>query len=304
MIRHPGTYDAMQGGPEGQTFHGDHAQVSYQIPVGARRHPLIFVHGNMQFSRTWQTTPDGREGFQNTFCGAKFPVYRLDLPRRGNAGRSTLPAVLSPTADEQSWFETFRVGLWPGFHPGVQFPRSEEALEQYFRQITPDTGPFDVNVSADAASALLTTVGGGVLMTHSQGGGVGWFAALKNTSVRAIASYEPGSHFPFPDGEVPDPMTSASGPFRAVGLTMAEFMKLTRMPIVLCYGDYIPREPTSIRGLDNWRVRRCLGMRAAIFRAPRFCRLSGLRRTSTLVSLDNTSQTKVPYAQMRTRVRI
>lgn len=255
VIRNPGTYDSTKGGPEGQTLHGDHAQVTYQIPVDARHHPLVFVHGNMQFSRTWQTTPGGREGFQNIFLRRRFPVYLLDLPRRGNAGRSTLPATLTPTADEQAWFETFRVGLWPDFHPGVQFPRSQEALEQYFRQITPDTGPFDVQVSSDAVSALLTKIGGGILVTHSQGGGIGWFAALKNPGVRAIVSYEPGSNFPFPEGEVPDPMPSASGPLKAVGVPLAEFRKLTQLPIVLFYGDYIPREPTPIRGLDNWRVR-------------------------------------------------
>lgn len=258
VIRHPGTYDSTKGGPDGQTLHGDHAQVSYQIPVAARRHPLIFVHGNMQFSRTWQTTPDGREGFQNIFLRRGFPVYLLDLPRRGNAGRSTLPATLTPTADEQAWFETFRVGLWPDFHAGVQFPRSPEALEQYFRQITPDTGPFDVQVSADAVAALLAKIAGGILVTHSQGGGIGWFAALKDPGVRAIASYEPGSNFPFPEGEVPEPMPSASGTLKAVGVPFDEFRKLTRMPIIIFYGDYIPRDPTPIRGLDNWRVRRAM----------------------------------------------
>ncbi len=256
VIRRPGTYDPTQDGQNGQTLHGDHAQVSYQVPVAARRLPLIFVHGNMQFSRTWQTTPDGREGFQNIFLRRGFPVYLLDMPRRGNAGRSTLPATLTPTADEQAWFETFRVGLWPDFHPGVQFPRSPEALDQYFRQITPDTGPFDVQVSSTAVATLLAKIGGGILVTHSQGGGVGWFTALKNPDVRAIVSYEPGSNFPFPEDEVPQPMPCAAGTFKAVGVPMAQFLKLTQMPIVIFYGDYIPSEPTAIRGLDNWRVRR------------------------------------------------
>jgi hypothetical protein len=53
--------------PEGQTFHGDHAYVFYQIPVKARKLPLVFWHGIGQFSKTWETTPDGREGYQNIF---------------------------------------------------------------------------------------------------------------------------------------------------------------------------------------------------------------------------------------------
>src|SRR5689334_18673655 len=59
VITHTGTYDSTKCVPDGQTLHGDHAYVTYQIPVGARKYPLAFVHGNLQFSRTWQTTPDG-----------------------------------------------------------------------------------------------------------------------------------------------------------------------------------------------------------------------------------------------------
>lgn len=51
----------------GHTFHGDHAYVFYQKPMNARTYPLVFAHGVGQFSKTWETTPDGREGFQNLF---------------------------------------------------------------------------------------------------------------------------------------------------------------------------------------------------------------------------------------------
>ena len=47
----------------GRTYHGDHAYVFYQKPVDARKYPLVFAHGVGQFSKTWETTPDGREGF-------------------------------------------------------------------------------------------------------------------------------------------------------------------------------------------------------------------------------------------------
>ena len=59
----------------GHTFHGDHAYVFYQKPVGARKYPLVFAHGVGQFSKTWETTPDGREGFQNIFLRRRFSVY-------------------------------------------------------------------------------------------------------------------------------------------------------------------------------------------------------------------------------------
>jgi hypothetical protein len=60
VISKPGTFDpAKLTAAEGQTLHGDHAYVSYQIPEGARKLPLVMWHGAGQFSKTWETTPDG-----------------------------------------------------------------------------------------------------------------------------------------------------------------------------------------------------------------------------------------------------
>ncbi len=263
VLRHPGHYDSTKAGPEGQTLHGDHAFVTYQIPAEKRRYPLVFVHGNSQFSKTWQTTPDGREGFQTIFLRRGFATYLVASPRRGAAGRSTQGTLIEPKPEDQFWFDAFRIGHWPDYFPGVQFSRDPSALEQFFRQITPDTGPFDVQVVSDAMAALFDQAGPAVLVSHSQGGGVGWWTAIKSAKVRAIVSYEPGSNFPFPLDEVPAPMPSASGPFGAVGVPMADFLKLTRLPIILYYGDYIPEEPTPRRGQDQWRVRLAMARRWA-----------------------------------------
>ncbi len=121
--------------------------------------------------------------------------------------------------------------------------------------MTPNTGAYDANVIADAVSALFSKIGAGVLLTHSQGGGPGWLVAMKNPGVRAIVSYEPGSAYVFPQGEVPAPMQSAAGPLEAVGVPMDEFMKLTRIPIVIYYGDNIPSQPSANPAEDSWRVR-------------------------------------------------
>ena len=256
VLTHPGTYDPMKPqAPDGQTFHGDHAYVFYQVPVNARKLPLVLWHGFGQFSKTWETTPDGREGFQNIFLRRGFGVYVIDQPRRGNAGRSTLPATLTPTPDEQTWFNIFRVGIWPDYFPSAEFSRDPEALNQYFRQMTPNTGPFDVEVLSDAISALFNRIGPAILVTHSQGGGPGWFTAMKNRHVRAVVSYEPGSGFVFPHGEVPAPMPSAGGTLEAVGVPLSDFMRLTRIPIVIFYGDNIPEQPMAVPGQDQWRVR-------------------------------------------------
>jgi pimeloyl-ACP methyl ester carboxylesterase len=255
VITNPGTFDPIKRTPEGQTFHGDHAYVFYQIPVKAKKMPLVLWHGFGQFSKTWETTPDGREGFQNIFLRRGYGVYLMDQPRRGNAGRSTVDATINPVPDEQTWFGTFRVGIWPDYFPGVQFSKDPETLNQYFRSMTPNIGGFDTKVITDAVSALFTKIGPAILVSHSHSGGFGWATAIKSPNVRAIVSYEPGSGFIFPEGEVPAPVESSSGPVSAIGVPMEEFMKLTKIPIVIYYGDNIPVNPDPNPGADGWRAR-------------------------------------------------
>src|SRR6185503_17468812 len=100
--------------------------------------------GHGQSAKTWESTPDGREGFQTIFLRRKFSVYLIDQPRRGRAARSTQATNLSAAPDEQLWFGIFRLGVWPDLYAGVQFPRDEESLNQFFRQMVPNTGPFSM----------------------------------------------------------------------------------------------------------------------------------------------------------------
>lgn len=260
IVSNQGTFDPYNPSPVGQTFHGDHAYVFYQVPARARAYPLVMWHGFGQFSKTWETTPDGREGFQNIFLRKRFPVYLLDQPRRGNAGRGTVEGKVSPTPDEQGWFGTFRLGIWPNYFEGVQFARDSATLSQFFRQMVPNIGPIDINVNAEAVSALFDQIGDGILVTHSHSGGMGWRTAINNAHVKAIISYEPGSGFLFPAGEVPEPMLSAGGTLEAIGVPMEEFQRLTKIPIVIYYGDFIAEEPTNAPGPDGWRVRLAMAM--------------------------------------------
>ncbi|ULQ58485.1 alpha/beta fold hydrolase [Brucepastera parasyntrophica] len=256
MITAPGPFDPRSPlAPAGQTYRGDHASVSYQIPENSKQLPLVFLHGAGSSARVWETTPDGREGFANIFLRRGFSVYLVDQPRRGQAGRTMVEGTVNPTPDEQLLFGQFRLRVWPDFYPGVQFPRDEESLNQYFRQMTPNTGAYNAGVIADAVSALFARTGPGILVTHSQGGGPGWLIAMQNTNVRAVASYEPGSGYVFPPGEVPAPMPSIAGTLSAEEIPLDEFLKLTRFPIVIYYGDNIPSEVTDIPGQENWRIR-------------------------------------------------
>ena len=256
IISAKGTYDAMHPGPAGQTLHGDHASVFYQKPVHARKYPLVFLHGAGQSARTWQSTPDGREGFQTLFVRRGYSVYLVDQPRRGDAGRSTVSATVAAVPDEQFWFGQFRMGLWPNFFPNSQFARGDEALNQFFRQMTPNTGPYDAALIADSMAALFAQIGPGILVTHSQGCGPGWLTALRSDNVRAIVAYEPGSGFVFPQGEAPKPIANSSpfSPLKAEEVPLDQFLKLTRCPIVIYYGDNIPDKPVSQPHQDYWRA--------------------------------------------------
>lgn len=107
----PGTFDARHPmEPTGQTLHGDHARVTYQIPVDPRLLPLLFWHGWWEDSSCWDTTPDGREGFKTLFLRQRFPVYLLDQPRRGSAGKTTVAEAIATDPNEQWFFNQFRLG--------------------------------------------------------------------------------------------------------------------------------------------------------------------------------------------------
>jgi hypothetical protein len=258
----PGAFDPIKQGafnpagtdPAGQTLHGDHAYVFYQVPVNARKLPLVFWHGHGQSAKTWETTPDGREGFQNIFLRRRFSVYLIDQPRRGRAARSTQPVNLTAAPDEQLWFGIFRLGAWPDFYPGVQFSRDPEALNQFFRQMVPNTGPYDPQVNTDAVSALFDRIGPGILVTHSQSGGLGWRAAMRNRNVRAVVSFEPAFDFPFPEGEAPPGMNLGGRELKPLVVPMSDFLVFTKIPVVIYYGDNIPEKPSSNPGQEQWRI--------------------------------------------------
>ena len=252
----PGSFDVNNAlDSQGQTFHGDHLYAFYQVPLKARKMPLVFLHGAGQSKKTWESTPDGREGFQNIFLRRKFSVYLLDQPRRVEAGRSMVETTIKPTADEQFWFTQFRLGIYPDYFPNVQFPKDEASLEQFYRQMTPNTGPFDTKVITEATSLLFDKIGEGILVTHSQGGGPGWLTAIKNDKVKAVIAYEPYSGFVFPEGELPLPIKSNGlfGELKGVEIPLSDFNKLTKIPIVIYYGDNIADKPTEVWNKDHWR---------------------------------------------------
>jgi pimeloyl-ACP methyl ester carboxylesterase len=255
VLQTPGTYDNNKPTAAGQTFHGDHLYAFYQVPQNPRALPIVMLHGAYQSARSWETTSDGREGFQTLFLRRGFPVYLVDQPRRGRAGNSTVATTNEPTPYDQLFFDQFRIGKWPAYFDNVQFDRKPQTLDQFLRSVTPNTGPYDAGVVSDAMATLFTKTGPAILFTHSQGGGPGWLTAIKNPNVKGIVALEPGSGFIFPQGELPPPMPSAAGTLTPESVSPSDFQALTRIPIVIYYGDNFSVQPTTERGQDNWRVR-------------------------------------------------
>ncbi len=259
VLTSPGSFDPypIYPGPAGQTLHGDHAYVQFQIPPNPRKHPLVMLHGGSTFGKTWESTFDDREGYQSIFLRRGYPVYIVDRPRQGRAGKMSEGATFEPRFSEQATFCVWRLGVWPDYFPNVQAPRDKEFLSQLFRSQFPSMGPRNHEVTVAAMSALFAKVGPAVLVTHSFGGIQGWLTALGSTNIAGIVAYEP-TQFVYPEGELPQPITSADAMVASITedleVPAEQFARLARIPIQIVYGDNIPVAPSPHGGLDLWRV--------------------------------------------------
>jgi len=182
--------------------------VHYRIPAGKKGIPLVLVHGSNHTGMTYETTPDGREGWATWFVRQGHPVYVVDHSGRGRSGFNPTPvnAVRDGGADpknlptfflgpiDRAWWN-FRFGPeYPKPFPGLQFPL--EALDQYLAQLVPNSETTLAGGGANTVSALaalLDRIGPAVVMVHSQSGVYGLDVVRKRPNlVRALVSVEGG----------------------------------------------------------------------------------------------------------------
>jgi hypothetical protein len=214
----------------------DQMYVRYQVPAEAGKHrPLTLVHGCCLTGKTWETTPDGRMGWDDYFARKGHPTYVVDQVHRGRSAANVsavnsvklaktppdqLPNVFA-AGHEPAW-AIFRFGPeYPNVFPGMRFPLSAQG--EFWKQMVPDwiESLPTPNPTVPALSQLATRLNGTVLITHSQSGIYGFqTAALSTQGIAGIIEIE---------GICP--------------ATNGDLTPYTKMPILLVWGDYVDLAP-------------------------------------------------------------
>lgn len=216
--------------------------VQYQTPPDAAKHaPVVMVHGCCLSSKTWETTPDGRMGWNEYFVRKGRSVYLADQASRARSGfdatilaavrggaapPAQLPVVLNAT--HQVAWTVFRFG--PAFGtpwPDGQFPI--EAVDELYKQMIPDLNALlpMPNPTWTHMAALAVRLRGAILMGHSESGFFPEQAALIDPSgIKGMISIE-----------MPCP-----------ALEEAQLEVLAKIPTLVMFGDHLDAQA----GPANW----------------------------------------------------
>jgi hypothetical protein len=63
----------------------DQMYVRYQVPAGTQGVPITLIHGCCLTGKTWETTPDGRMGWDEYFVRHGHATYVIDQVWRGRS---------------------------------------------------------------------------------------------------------------------------------------------------------------------------------------------------------------------------
>ena len=172
----------------------------YFVPKERRgKLPLLMWHGGGLSGATYETTPDGREGWLNMFVRKGWDVYVSDAVERGRSGFAP-PEVFTGepifTTRGFAW-ETYRIGPKGSWNPdsikrktfdGGQFPTS--AYDNLVRQIVPRWITTDPAIDA-AYLELIDRLCPCALLVHSQSGAIGYrMAQARPDKIKAFVDIE------------------------------------------------------------------------------------------------------------------
>lgn len=246
--------------------------VQYFIPADRRgKVPLLLWHGGGLTGVSYETTPDGREGWLNWFLKKGWSVYNSDAVERGRSGWAMYPDIFPGEPvflTKANPFERFRIGEGPGSWerkavlPGNQFPM--DAYDQFVKQAVPRWTTTDKPTIA-AYTALVDKVCPCVIVVHSQAGLFGArVAEARPDKVKALVMVEP-----------------ANGG--------SDGAKLRDVPVLAVYGDYIERDARwpKMRGIGYryFDTIRQAGGSVDVVNLPQV----GIRGNSHMVMMDRNS---------------
>src|SRR4051794_3401676 len=145
--------------------------VRYMVPQGGEGHvPVVMLHGATLTGKSWETTPDGRMGWDEYFVRKGHPVYVPDQVGRGRSGfnqavLNDVRAGSKPPADLPIWLRFSDENAWTNFRfgatPGQPFPDSQfpvAAADELAKQGVPDM--FRGTTAASTIKALSELAGG------------------------------------------------------------------------------------------------------------------------------------------------
>jgi pimeloyl-ACP methyl ester carboxylesterase len=176
--------------------------VDYMVPsTDLEPDRVVMIHGGGQTGAAFLTTPDGRPGWADYFLRRGYAVYIVDVPGRGRSRAHDKPGSTAQRSPESvadlftaprrrpQWPQSAQHSQWPG--DGVA---GDPVFDQFYASQVPrasDTAQVEA-MAREAGIDLLERIGPSVLLTHSQGGPIGWgMADARPDLVRAIVAVEP-----------------------------------------------------------------------------------------------------------------
>jgi pimeloyl-ACP methyl ester carboxylesterase len=225
--------------------------VRYMVPQGGDGNvPVVMVHGATLTGKSWETTPDGRMGWDEYFVRKGHPVYVPDQVGRGRSGFNqavfnNVRAGSTAPANQPVWLRFSDESVWPNFRfgltPGQPFSDSQfpvAAVDELAKQGVPDVsfgGVPTPNPTLKALADLAGQLNAAVLMGHSQSGSFPLETALLNpAAAKGLVLVEPGSC-----------------PAR---YTAEQIGTLAKVPILVVFGDHRDT-PTGLPTLPTWQAR-------------------------------------------------
>ena len=194
-------------GDAGKEIMGEAMYTEVWVPKQVRHpYPYVFFHGNGQTGAVWRQTPDGRPGWAYYLAEQGYTVYMVDYPARGRSpyvpGVDGKFAIRTALDLEQIWTAPATSGgdfprkklytQWPSDAPNKGM-MGDPVFDNFIKgQVQFVNNQAELAVPAGVA--LLDKIGSPViLLTHSQGGGIGFNVADERPKLIAgMVAIEPG----------------------------------------------------------------------------------------------------------------